>query len=153
MKTHHATIAAVMCLSAIAAHAHPGGHGDPLPPSRDFVPAPPARTVAIEMTDRGCNPSEVVAAPGETIRFASRNSTKVVRDLALGSAEELKAHAEIVRKFPGMQSGKGARVSVTPGESAELVWKAPNRGRLAISCAAPGQFEAAAAGWVVVGKP
>jgi uncharacterized cupredoxin-like copper-binding protein len=133
------------------AHAHPGGH-DPLDSPRKAVPPPASRTVAIEMTDKGCKPAEITAATGETLRFAATNPTNVARELAIGPAEELKAHAEMVRKHPGMQGGKGARVSVKAGGAAELGWKASKPGSFAISCAAPGQFDASSSGKVVVGK-
>lgn len=118
MKIHHAFLAVALCAGLV--HAHPD-HGDPPYRARDAAPA--ARNVAIEMTEKGCSPAEVTAAPGETIRFVARNPTKVARDLAVGPVEELKAHAEMVRKFPGMQGGKGRH------------------------------FDASGAGLVVVGKP
>ena len=91
------------------------------------------------------------SSPGETIRFAARNPTQAARELAVGPAEELKAHAEMVRKHPGMQGGKGSRVSVKAGGSAVLVWKAAKAGRFAIACGAPGQFDASGTGQVIVG--
>lgn len=150
MKIHYAFLTVVLCASL--AHAHPD-HGDPPTRPREIPPAPPARSIAIEMTDKRCNPAEVAAAPGEKLRFVATNATQIALDFAVGSVDELKAHAEMVRKFPGMQGGKRGRVSVEAGKSAELVWNAPRRGRFAIACAAPGQFDAAGAGQVVVGKP
>src|SRR5687767_5342463 len=102
MKIRYAFVAATTLCTSLA-HAHPGGHGDPLDGARAPAPAVAARTVAIEMTDKGCKPAEVTAAPGEAIRFAATNPTKSGLELAVGPAEELKAHAEMVRKHPGMQ--------------------------------------------------
>lgn len=150
MKIHPALLAVALC--AGLAHAHPD-HGDRPYGARDAAPAPAARNVAIEMNEMGCSPAEVTAAPGDTIRFTARNPTKVARDLAVGPVEELKAHAEMVRKFPGMQGGKGSRVSVKPGRSADLAWKATRAGRFVIACAPPGHFDASGAGQIVVGKP
>jgi uncharacterized cupredoxin-like copper-binding protein len=110
-----------------------------------------SRTVQLEITGKaGCNPAEIAAKQGETLKLIAKNASSVPQELAIGNAAELKSHAETVRKFPKMQGSQANRVSVKPGESAELVWQFTNAGQFIVACVPPGQFDAASAGKIVV---
>jgi uncharacterized cupredoxin-like copper-binding protein len=72
--------------------------------------------------------------------------------MVLGTIEELKAHAEMMRKFPGMVHADPNQVSVKPGKTGELVWQFTKAGTFDFACLEPGHFEAGMVGKVRVGR-
>ena len=143
---------ATLLLAAGPVLAHPHhDHDTPpgMPPmSSPKAAAPGLRTVNLEMTDGACDPREVRAAAGEALKIVAANKSSRVQDVAVGTADELKGQAEMIRKFPQMQAAKSTRVSVKPGQSAELAWNAAAES--VIACGAPGEFDAAKATKVVI---
>jgi uncharacterized cupredoxin-like copper-binding protein len=169
IKTPLIAIAWATALTATSALAHPGGHGpdpatqDPRAPGAMPPPAPErtfgragdatkaSRTLAVELTaNGGCSPASFAVKQGETLRLIAKNAGAAEQDLALGTAGDLKAHAEMLRKFPQMQAAQSNRITVKPGESRELVWQFTKAGEFNLGCGAPARFDAAAAGKVVV---
>ena len=141
MKTR-LPFAAALLAAATLASAHP--HHDH-PHGSDPAAAPPpaaktARAVKVEMGDSGCSIREITAARGESIRLVATNKSSRSRDLAVGSAADLKGQAEMIRKFPQMQAAKSSRITVKPGETAELVWSAG--ADAVVACDAAGEFDA-----------
>ena len=62
-----------------------------------------SRTVAIDMSDKmRFTPAELTVKRGETVRFVAKNSGKQMHEMVLGSIKELKEHAELMKKHPGM---------------------------------------------------
>ena len=71
---------------------------------REGDPKKVARTVKIDMADTmRYSPSAITVKKGETVRFEAKNSGKVMHEIVLGTMQELKEHAELMRKHPGME--------------------------------------------------
>jgi uncharacterized cupredoxin-like copper-binding protein len=83
---------------------------------REGDPRNATRTVFVDMSDTmRFKPSRLTVKQGETIRFLVRNSGKAMHELVLGTMADLKAHAELMRKHPGMEHGEPYMVHVAPG--------------------------------------
>ena len=67
-------------------------------------------------------------------------------EMVLGTIKELKAHAEMMRKFPEMVHADPNQVSVEPGKTGELVWQFTKAGTFDFACLVPGHFEAGMVG-------
>lgn len=119
------------------------------------VPAGPdakARTVVVTMDDTmRFAPANIEVATGEVIRLVVRNRGKLTHELVLGRIAELKAHAELMQRFPGMEHDEPNMVSVAPGGEAELRWKFTRRGTVDFACLVPGHYEAGMRGRLRVG--
>jgi uncharacterized cupredoxin-like copper-binding protein len=145
-----------LALLVVTAHAHDddrnaghGGHAAALGQPGDRAKV--ARSIAVEMNDdMRFVPDRVEVRRGETIRFVVHNGGKVRHEMVLGSARELKAHAELMRKFPGMEHADPKQVSVEPGGTAELVWRFTRSGTFDFACLQPGHYEAGMTGKVAV---
>lgn len=96
------------------------------------------------------SPSKLQAKRGETVKFAVSNQGKVIHEMVLGTAEDLKKHAELMRKFPGMEHENANIAHVKPGKTGEIVWQFTHAGEYAFACLVPGHFEAGMVGTVVV---
>ena len=147
---------APMLLAIALAHfaSGAGAHGDEHRDAAYGRPGDPAkvsRTVAIDMSDAmRFTPSLITAKKGETIRFALANSGKVRHEMVLGSSKELKEHAALMRKFPGMEHAEPNRLSVDPGKTGDLVWQFTRAGTFDFACLQPGHFEAGMRGKITV---
>lgn len=121
-RTHIALI--VLALTSPIAFA--GGSGDHEHSKQDSHttaigkpgnPAKVSRTIEVDMNDTmRFTPSHVQVRRGETIKFIVKNNGKIKHEMVLGSAKELKAHAELMRKFPEMEHADPNQVSVDPGK-------------------------------------
>lgn len=128
--------------SAHKAEATAGQAGDP---------AGVSRTIEVTMHDTmRFDPAELKFKAGETVRFVVRNEGEIRHEMVIGSLEELKEHAEMMRKMPGMQHAEANMVSLAPGESGELVWQFDHAGSLDFACLVPGHLEAGMTGKVEV---
>ncbi len=63
---------------------------------------------------------------------------------------ELKQHAEMMRRMPGMEHADANMVTLAPGESGELIWQFVKTGRVDFACLQPGHFDAGMLGAVSV---
>lgn len=114
-------------------------------------PGAVTRTVDVEMNDAmRFVPDRITVKRGETIRFLARNVGTLKHELVLGTVDELKAHAELMRKFPEMEHVDPNQVVVDPGKTGELVWRFTTGGTVGIGCLQPGHFEAGMSGSVTV---
>lgn len=68
--------------------------------------------------------------------------------MVLGTAEELKKHAELMKKFPGMEHEE-PHMTHKPGKSGEI-WQFTQAGEFQFACLIPGHFEADMVGKVTV---
>jgi uncharacterized cupredoxin-like copper-binding protein len=96
------------------------------------------------------SPAELVVKPGETVRFRLKNSGKVMHEMVLGTMQDLKEHAEMMQKHPGMEHDEPYMVHVAPGKTRTLVWQFTNAGEFHYGCLIPGHFEAGMVGKVRV---
>lgn len=114
-------------------------------------PGKVTRTIEVEMNDEmKFVPNQIRVKRGETIRFRVRNVGAMKHEMVIGTLEELKAHAELMRKFPEMEHADPNQVVVDPGKTGELVWHFTKSGAFDIGCLQPGHFEAGMVGkiWV-----
>lgn len=151
----------VLALTPVPAWAHGEGTGkkpaahkisvDEKPFGREGDPKHAARTVTVDMSDKmRFAPAQLTVRRGETVRFIVRNSGKVMHEMVLGTMEELKAHAELMKKFPGMEHDEPHMAHVKPGRSAQMVWQFTRPGEFYYGCLMPGHFEAGMIGKIIV---
>jgi uncharacterized cupredoxin-like copper-binding protein len=118
---------------------------------RSGDPRKVSRTVAIEMSDAmRFTPAELEVKQGETVRFVVTNAGRLTHELVLGTMQDLRAHAELMRKFPNMEHAEDYMVHVAPGTSGEIVWQFTQPGNFHFGCLVAGHFEAGMVGVVRV---
>jgi len=142
-----------------AAHAHGNQHGhSPGAVTREQKPwgiagEPRAvtRTVEIRMTDdMKLSPSHIDVREGETLRLRAVNKGKVMHEIVLGTGAELKAHAEMMKKHPGMEHDEPYMAHVPPGKAGDVVWTFNRPGDFEFACLIAGHFEAGMRGTIRV---
>ena len=110
------------------------------------------RIVKVEMTDAmRFIPPSVRVARGETVRFVVTNTGKLKHEFVLGTEKELKAHHEVMKRFPEMEHADPNMVTVAPGKTGEVVWRFTKAGTVDIGCLQPGHYDAGMKGAVTVG--
>ena len=140
------TVGAALVASAASADE---GHGQNVGRAGD--PKNVSRTVRITMSDAmRFTPAKIDAKRGETIRFVLVNTGKVKHEMVIGSMAELKEHAALMRKMPGMEHADDNMLTVEPGKTGELVWQFTRSGTVNFACLQPGHFEAGMLGKVRV---
>ncbi|MBK6980244.1 MAG: cupredoxin family protein [Betaproteobacteria bacterium] len=159
-----ASLAAAVILALAAANALAHGeekHGKPMmakPLSmeehsfgRQGDPARASRTVQVDMSDAmRFSPAEVRVKRGETIRFVVKNGGKVMHEMVIGNLAELKAHGEMMKKFPNMEHDEPYMAHVAPGKVQEITWTFTKAGEFHFGCLVPGHFDAGMIGRIVV---
>lgn len=111
------------------------------------------RTIEIRMSDKmRYSPDRIEVREGETVRLVHRNGGKLMHEFVLGTADELAAHAELMKKFPNMEHDEPYMAHVPPGQRAEIVWTFNRPGEFEFACLLPGHYEAGMVGRVIV-KP
>jgi len=128
-----------------------GGHAADLGIPGD--PANVTRTIEVEMSDAmRFKPDSIRVKRGETIRFVVRNTGNLRHEMVLGTIDEMKEHAELMRKKPKMEHTDPNQVSVAPGKTGELIWRFTRGGTFDFACLEPGHFEAGMIGEIVVDR-
>lgn len=159
MKTTIKTIAAcalLACATAtFAAGNHAGGHDHGPGKAQSIgaagVAASVTRTVEVDMSDAmRFTPANIQAKQGETIRFVVKNSGQLSHEFVLGTAKDLKAHYEVMKKNPHMEHADDNMLTVAPGQSAELLWRFTQAGTVDFACLHPGHYDAGMKGAVAV---
>jgi uncharacterized cupredoxin-like copper-binding protein len=162
MKTSTLLTGAALALCAAAAQAHGDApHGAArafdaaqivdTPFGRAGDPAKVKRTVRIDMSDAmRFTPAHLTVKRGETVRLVATNRGQVLHELVLGTADELRKHAEMMKKFPDMEHDEPHMAHVQPGRSGEIVWQFTRAGEFSFACLLPGHFEAGMVGRVTV---
>jgi uncharacterized cupredoxin-like copper-binding protein len=121
------------------------------PFGRAADPRKARRTVRIEMTDRmRFHPAEITVKRGETVRFIPVNKGQVMHEMVLGTMDELKKHAELMKKHPGMEHDEPHMTHVAPGKQGEIGWQFDKAGEFFYGCLVPGHFDAGMIGRVKV---
>ena len=167
MKTNSAIIASILTLifgfaplSIFASGDHDGDHGEMMefdPVENEFGNYKPkmhiTRTIKIVMSDKmRFSPDMVKVKKGDVIKFVHTNSGQLMHEFVLGTLESLTAHAEMMKKFPGMEHSEPYMTHVAPGKTGEIVWKFSKSGEFAFGCLIPGHFDAGMKGTVMVGS-
>ena len=160
MKT--TLVFAVLAWTASTAFAHGDAHMAKKPAydaskveerafGREGDPKRVTRTIKLDMTDAfRFTPADVTVKRGETVKFVVANSGKVLHEMVLGTTEELKAHAELMKKFPDMEHADANMAHVKPGAKGEILWQFTKAGEYQFACLIPGHYEAGMVGKVVV---
>lgn len=118
---------------------------------REGNPRKVSRTIQIAMADTmRFTPADFTTKRGETIRFVIRNNGKQLHEMVLGTAQALKEHAELMKKFPEMEHADANMAHVKPGATGEIVWQFTNAGQFQFACLLPGHYEAGMVGRLAV---
>ena len=118
---------------------------------RQGDPAKATRVIRVDMADTmRFTPADLTVKRGETVKLIATNKGQVLHEMVLGTAEELSKHAEMMKKFPGMEHDEPHMAHVKPGASGEIVWQFTKAGEFQFACLIPGHFEAGMVGKVTV---
>jgi uncharacterized cupredoxin-like copper-binding protein len=110
-----------------------------------------SRAIQVVMSDdMKFTPAQINVKRGETIRFLVRNGGRIKHEMVIASMTELRQHAELMRRFPGMEHADPNMVALAPGASGELIWQFTEAGRFDFACLQPGHFQAGMMGAVTV---
>jgi uncharacterized cupredoxin-like copper-binding protein len=150
----------LLTLPVVQAHspaAHQNHHAKSAAPAeqKDWGiagdPKKAKRTIEIRMTDdMRFAPKEIQVKLGETVRLVAVNAGKVLHEIVIGTPQELKAHAEMMKKHPGMEHDEPYMAHVDPGQKGAIVWTFNRAGTFEFACLIPGHFEAGMIGRITV---
>ena len=114
-------------------------------------PKKATRTIEIRMTDNmRFAPNQIQVKLGETVRLVAVNAGQVLHEIVIGTPQELKAHAEMMKKHPGMEHDEPYMAHVEPGQKGAIVWTFNRAGSFEFACLIPGHFEAGMIGRITV---
>jgi uncharacterized cupredoxin-like copper-binding protein len=121
------------------------------PYGREGDPRKVKRVIRIDMSDAmRYFPDQVRVKRGDTVRFAVRNKGELHHEMVIGTMDELKRHAELMKKH-GEMGQDGANVAhVAPGGTGRIVWQFTRAGEFYYGCLIPGHFDAGMIGTIVV---
>ena len=143
---------ALMPLMAQASGKHAGGHQPSTGSPGD--PTQVDRTIEVTMSDRmRFDPDHIRVTAGQTIRFAVTNTGAQPHEMVIGSLDELKEHAEEMRRNPDMEHEEPNMLRLDGGKSGDLVWHFDQPGRVDFACLIPGHLEAGMKGTIDVRAP
>lgn len=151
-----------LALALPRAHAHgPAHQGQAAAPAEVIKEQKPwgiagdaaavRRTVTIRMSDdMRLTPNHIEVQQGETLRIRAVNAGAVMHEIVLGTGEELAAHAELMKKHPGMQHDEPYMAHVPPGRQGDVVWQFNRAGEFQFACLIAGHYEAGMRGTIRV---
>lgn len=114
-------------------------------------PASVSSTIVVGMDDTmHFSPGDIVIRRGATVHFKVRNDGKLMHEMVIGTMEKLKEHAELMRKFPGMEHDEPYMAHVAPGKDESIVWQFTRAGEYHYACLIPGHMEAGMIGRITV---
>ena len=157
--TRRAVLALAIALAAAPAAAHTDSakakvdysKAEEKPFGKAADPRRAARTIRVDMADTmRFTPAEITVKRGDTVRFVATNRGKVMHEMVLGTMSELRAHAEEMKKHPGMEHDEPHMLHVAPGKSGEMGWRFTRAGEFHYGCLVPGHFEAGMIGRITV---
>jgi uncharacterized cupredoxin-like copper-binding protein len=118
---------------------------------REGDPSKATRTIRVEMADTmRFTPADLTVKRGETVKLVATNKGQVLHELVLGTSDELRKHAELMKRFPEMEHDEPHMAHVKPGKSGAIVWQFTKAGEFQFACLVPGHFEAGMVGKVTV---
>jgi uncharacterized cupredoxin-like copper-binding protein len=111
------------------------------------------RTIEVKALDTmRYDPQTFTVKAGETIRFVVTNVGRLKHEFIIGDAAEQRAHAEMMKKMPGMVHEDPNALSLEPGETKALIWQFGQTGVVEVACHVPGHYEAGMVAQVKVGE-
>ena len=115
------------------------------------APAEATRTIEIRMDDKmRFTPSHLELREGETVRLRIANRGKLLHELVIGTREELQAHAELMKKHPGMEHDEPYMAHVNAGQRGEISWTFNRPGDFEFACLIAGHYDAGMVGAIAV---
>jgi len=109
------------------------------------------KVIEVEMSDAMTfSPSEITVNQGDIIKFVNRNVGRMMHEFVLGTPESLNEHAEMMKKFPGMEHEEPYMAHVAPGKNGEITWKFSVAGEFSFGCLIPGHYDAGMKGIIIV---
>lgn len=159
MPVHFLILSVLLLPAAAAAHGGASHASEPAytpvaeekPFGRPADPSRAKRTIAVGMSDAmRFTPDEIRVRRGETVRFVIRNRGRMLHEMVLGTALELKQHAELMRRFPDMEHDEPHMAHVPPGRTVVMGWQFTQPGTYLYGCLIPGHFEAGMVGRIIV---
>lgn len=159
LKTRRSLFALPLVLALPRAFAHGEPHGkttatvvkEQKPWGIAGEPARATRTVDIRMTDdMKMAPNHIDVREGDTLRIRAINAGQVLHEIVIGTTDDLKAHAEMMKKHPGMEHDEPYMAHVSPGKRGEIVWTFNRPGNFEFACLIAGHFEAGMRGTIRV---
>ena len=154
-------------LAAWLAHRPASAHGDAHPAGAAKAPvvkeqkpwgiaAEPKeakRTIEIRMSDNmRFTPNHLDVTEGDTLRLRAANRGQLLHEIVIGTPEELQAHAEMMKKHPGMEHDEPYMAHVPAGKRGDITWTFNRAGDFEFACLIPGHFDAGMRGTIRV-KP
>ena len=145
-------------ISVFASGDHDHSHGKMMtfdPTDTEFGMYNPnmrvTKTIEITMSDQmRFTPSVIKVKKGDVIKFVHSNPGQIMHEFVLGTPHSLAEHAEMMKKFPGMEHSEPYMTHVAPGKKGEIVWQFSEAGEFAFGCLIPGHFDAGMKGRVIV---
>ena len=118
---------------------------------REGDPRKVVRTIRITTSDAmRYFPDQIRVKRGDTIRFVVANSGELPHEMVIGTMDELRKHAELMKRGREI-AHDGANVAhVAPGATGRIVWQFTRAGEFYYGCLIPGHFEAGMIGTIVV---
>jgi uncharacterized cupredoxin-like copper-binding protein len=95
-------------------------------------------------------PSQITVRKGEQIRFVLFNEGTESHEFVLATTAENRKHAELMKKFPGMEHADPDAKRLTVFEQGDLLWQFTKTGEFEFACLIPGHREAGMLGKVTV---
>jgi uncharacterized cupredoxin-like copper-binding protein len=123
------------------------------PYGREGDPRKVNRVIRVDMSDTmRFFPSELRVKRGATVRFVARNSGELPHELVIGTMDELKKQAALIKKGGDIEHAHARpnAAHAERGKSARLVWQFTRPGEFHYACLVPGHFEAGMIGTIVV---
>lgn len=161
MKTIKFIAACALLSSAGATFGHEGAHPAPAhgaAPAKEQTAwgiagdaSAVQRTIPLRMTDTmRFEPSHIEVREGDTVRLRADNQGRLMHEIVLGTQADLNAHAETMRRHPGMEHGAPSMAHVAPGEQGDIVWQFNRLGNFDFACLIEGHYQAGMVGTITV---
>lgn len=109
------------------------------------------KTIRITMSDQmSFTPNLIKVKKGDVIKFIHSNPGQIMHEFVLGTAKSLDMHAEMMKKFPGMEHSEPYMTHVAPSQKGEVIWQFTKVGEFSFGCLIPGHYDAGMKGTVIV---
>ena len=122
-----AGVVSALALAAVVLATRPGSDAQPV-----------TRVVDMAMGEYAYSPASISVARGESVRFVFRNEGSVPHEAVIGDEQ---AQAEAVHADHGAGAHEESSVQVAPGQTATIVYRFDQAGRVLIGCHIPGHYE------------
>jgi uncharacterized cupredoxin-like copper-binding protein len=150
----HTLLPSLAALVSAAMLLPAGAHDDHFSAGVPGNPRLPARTVTVVMSDGDgamkFTPDSLALRNGEQVRFVLQNKGALPHEFRLATAKDNDEHAAMMREMPDMKHHEANAVTVSPGHSAEILWRFSQPGTFEFACLIPGHREAGMHGTVTV---